>query len=533
MSDQERPLSRRERRAQEQREAHRLDDTAALEPGLDSHGIPLFAPDGRPLSRRERRRLERLQNPVETWTAEEEMIATGQIPAMTPDRIAEQERIARDKAEAAQREARVASEEILQPGTEAVEARPEPHDAAERRTSLLPESPAEPTSAPEPESTPAPEPEASFEDQHEATAEPVAEPAPQPEPDPVFEPEPQAEQDLTPDPEPVSEPERPLGMPPGMTPEMFDMLFPPGSAQRKLMEEQAGGQPAPSAPSAPHASSTGGPDVGEQSAPSPADPYASEVDESVEVDAHEPSAPATSDAPSSESPWQHTPSEPQWEPAAESDATPVVDETPEPWGYEPSPAEPERPVDLWATVHADADSPSSPDPQEPSLKPWEPSEESRSAASADSFDDIVSASSAEELSPATGAHPVFAPVSSGSATSAHSAAEGSEASPWDAHPLATAEVKAVTGEVDVDVDEEELESEPLPRPDLSNVRTSTHAPIPDVEPVPTGNFEVEPREKPELHPAGGARHFGWAQLAVLGAVAFALGVIVWNVMKGS
>src|SRR5690554_6348932 len=113
MTDDGRHISRRERRAQEEREAANVPaDTDALSLGPISESIPTHAPDGRMLTRRERRRLERARQPMETWTAEEEMIATGQIPAMTPERIAEQEKLARERAAAAQREAQEASAEL-------------------------------------------------------------------------------------------------------------------------------------------------------------------------------------------------------------------------------------------------------------------------------------------------------------------------------------------------------------------------------------------------------------------------------------
>lgn len=57
------------------------------------------------LSRKERRRLERLENPMETWTAEEEARHTGQVPSMTPEAIARQEEAARQRAAAVQQEA--------------------------------------------------------------------------------------------------------------------------------------------------------------------------------------------------------------------------------------------------------------------------------------------------------------------------------------------------------------------------------------------------------------------------------------------
>jgi hypothetical protein len=97
-------LSRRARRAQEE------DALSGEIPTTAS--VPEAKPDTQSLSRRDRRRLERVAHPVETWTAEEEMIATGQIPTVTPEVIAEQERIAREKAAQAQAEAEAASAEL-------------------------------------------------------------------------------------------------------------------------------------------------------------------------------------------------------------------------------------------------------------------------------------------------------------------------------------------------------------------------------------------------------------------------------------
>jgi hypothetical protein len=105
------PLSRRARRTFEEEAADRAalnDPTLSLAPGLSSGEIP----DASQLSRRDRRRLERLARPLEAWTAEEEMLATGQIPAMTPERIAEQERISREKAMRAAQDAASASQEL-------------------------------------------------------------------------------------------------------------------------------------------------------------------------------------------------------------------------------------------------------------------------------------------------------------------------------------------------------------------------------------------------------------------------------------
>ncbi len=61
------------------------------------------------LSRRDRRRLERLEKPMETWTAEEEQRHTGQVPTMTPGVIAQQEALAQQRAAAAQQDAHLAT----------------------------------------------------------------------------------------------------------------------------------------------------------------------------------------------------------------------------------------------------------------------------------------------------------------------------------------------------------------------------------------------------------------------------------------
>ncbi len=38
-----------------------------------------------------------------------------------------------------------------------------------------------------------------------------------------------------------------------------------------------------------------------------------------------------------------------------------------------------------------------------------------------------------------------------------------------------------------------------------------------------------PRPTVEVQPAGGARDFGWPHIAVLAAVAFVLGIVVWKI----
>ena len=109
------PLSRRARRTFEEEAADRAalaDPTRALARGLSTGEVPSTDSETLALSRRDRRRLERLAQPLEAWTAEEEMIATGRIPAMTPERIAEHERTSREKATRAAADAETASQEL-------------------------------------------------------------------------------------------------------------------------------------------------------------------------------------------------------------------------------------------------------------------------------------------------------------------------------------------------------------------------------------------------------------------------------------
>ena len=80
------------------------------------------------LSRRDRRRLERLEQPMETWTADEEARHTGQVPTVTPEVIAQQEALARQRAAEAQQDALRATGEIpiVQPGQVAAPRPPIP-----------------------------------------------------------------------------------------------------------------------------------------------------------------------------------------------------------------------------------------------------------------------------------------------------------------------------------------------------------------------------------------------------------------------
>jgi len=115
MAEPARPLSRRERREMEERAAAA---EAAPEPRpvreLDPEPESPSAAPSKPVSRRDRRRMERLEQPMETWTAEEEMRHTGQVPTMTPEVIAQQEELARRRAAEAQEDAVRATGEMHQ-----------------------------------------------------------------------------------------------------------------------------------------------------------------------------------------------------------------------------------------------------------------------------------------------------------------------------------------------------------------------------------------------------------------------------------
>lgn len=562
MTDESRPLSRRERRAQEMRDAARTEDTTPIEAGLDTSGMPLT--EGTILSRRERRRLERLAHPVETWTAEEEMLATGQIPTMTPERIAEQEQIERERAEAAQHEAdTTAHAEISDDAADAVAeasvATPdeavEPDDIAEpARASLIPgavpDDEVESLAEPEAEAEPEPEPEPS------AEAEPVVEPEPEPEAE--AEAEPDADDvavDSEPE-EPVASPAAPLGMPPGMSPEMFEALFPPGSLQRRLMEQQAeeAAADASSQSSAPEPGTEGSSESPvESEALAEAEPEEPEEPEEA-VAAPTPESDLNDDrgAPARVEPKPDTVAVPWVPTSATESSSPIAPSWPSRASQATAPTDGavEESAVSEHTTASSASAASAPSPARPAwtvVSQAEP-EQGSASASAEETDAPESAEPSFEAILGTGAIPV-APTDTARSTSAPSTASAAFApvsaeasastvlpasvpSVWDSHPLATSAIPQVKDQVDIDPDA--LESEPLPQPDLSGVRplmSTQTGEFPPVEPVPTGQIEVERRERPDLGPAGGARHFGWAQVAVLGAVAFVLGVVVWNVAE--
>jgi len=517
MTEQGKPLSRRERRALEARQSG--GDIEPTEAIADATGeATLTSPDGTPLNRRDRRRLERAAHPMETWTAEEEMIATGQLPAMTPERIVEQEAMARQKAEQAAAEAEAEAADAAAAATvfgsaDGVDG-DEPHanlSHSEDQADVAPaEAPARPSIfgravgaelphqadgaddvapevAPEADAEPEPEPDR----QHDAP-EPVAESVPRPEP--VFEQpveshadavaEPATAVDAEPadisdvpaapffasasDPDPVADlldESTPAAEPepydPTQTPEAFRGMFPPGSLQARAFAAQQRVEQAERVSSQTY---DGGSDAAEEFRRLTAMAMAG-IEGSSATHAK----------------------------------APVPEEV----------MDVETPTSDFTLDEVDASA-------------------SQSAPHHATFDQVIAPHSGEHplvertidpsadipMTPQTGSNPVVAP------------------SIWDSHPLSQSHTTA--REIN------DAPSQAIPRPDFSQLAPapSPAAPAPFTAdaytsmdaPLTTGSIEVARRKVPELHPAGGARHFRWAHLAVLGAIAFVLGVLVWNLI---
>ncbi|MCR6712984.1 MAG: hypothetical protein NVV57_09965 [Demequina sp.] len=428
MTEAAQPLSRRERRA--------MEEAARAAEGEVTQALPVA---GEPetvsiLSRRERRRLERLANPLETWTEEEELIATGQMPAMTPEVIAEQERLAAERAE--QERAAAAFAEV----------------------------------APQPEPVAEPEPK------------PVAEvaPEPEPQPEPVAEVAPEAE----PEPEPAAEPAQPVSQ----IPADLRHLFPPGSLQARALETQRTNDVFTTNPSA--------------------------ADEIRQL-THEAMEDIT---------------------RASTGAHPVVEEAPS-----EVPALPEG-VDVEALWNA----PTVDEPvREPKLPPA--SEPASAEAPHDAPVDLAEVPFVQDLpvpsEPKKGDAPGLSPVWSalvpatpsergeGRGAAAVPVADESPApSLWDSHPLINPGASPVR----------ELPAEPvqqeLPRPDLSallntqaNPTVEQQAQLRSTEPLTSTGAIPQRVVEPQV--GGGTRHFRWAHLAVIGSIAFLLGVVAWNIAR--
>jgi hypothetical protein len=445
MTEPAQPLSRRERRA--------LEEAARAAEGEVTQALPVA---GEPetvsiMSRRERRRLERLANPLETWTEEEELIATGQMPAMTPEVLAEQDRIAAERAEAERAEAeRAASAYAEAAPADEVAYEPEPEPVADA------------VAAPEPAAEPEPEP----------VADVVEEPAPAPAPEPAAEPESASEPA-------VQQPEA------QQIPADLRHLFPPGSLQARAFEAR------------------------EASAPVATDPAA--ADEIRQL-THEAMAGIT---------------------RASTGATPVVDEV-----QSDVPELPEG-IDVEALWNA-------PTVDEPIREAVLPPANAVDGAS-DAPVDLADVPFVQELpvpaEPHAGEAPGTAPVWSALVpTTPSEFVEGRAAAPapavedkpasslWDTHPLINPSSSPVR----------ELPPEPashdLPRPDLSallntqaNPTVEQQAQLRSTEPLTTTG--AMPQRVVEPQAGGGTRHFRWAHLAVIGAIAFVLGVLAWNIAR--
>ncbi|WP_084126928.1 hypothetical protein [Demequina sp. NBRC 110054] len=648
MTDSGAPLSRRERRLRaEQAAAAEFDDLATSQTAA-------IGKDGRPLTRKERRALERTQHPMETWTAEEEMLATGQLPAMTPEVVAEQERQARERAEQAALEAEVTSEElrrvsagqdghgepptqeppaeeypaqapvadaIAEPAAEPVEAvapveaaapvvESAADDAEEPSGEAFDEAPAEepgdtavqwptaeavapaaaqfawPSSEPSPsvqETAPSQSEEpgtgapvvedyagimspSSGEDAEEAGRLPFTgltrrraadQPGEASTPDEPRSAQTPGEQDLlqpaaeepatqqtAPDVEaqPVESAEEPAASeepPASGLPASLLSLFPPGSPQAKMMEEGAAHaraqaaapmQRTPLPPLTPAAGQA-------SSEPTPAqvavaEPVADEAAEPVESPAAE--QPATRGT--------LTPEAAALEEALQAAAPPEETATAE---AEAPAAEGSAPAGIWtATAAIDpetvdhaaraagaavADRLGEPAPHERELP-------------AEVFGDPA----ARTITPAAAPHALTAQHGDDAPTQAFppvtafgtspTRGHGEAPSVWDTHPL-------LGGPTDFDPDEQTAVGA-LPMPDLAALEeaarpatqsaTQGEASEPIVAGPVTDGIEVPRREVPQLEPTHGARDMHWAHFLVIGAVAFVLGLLVYQlVVRGA
>lgn len=618
------PLSRRARRAQEAQAAERAaaqnDPTAPLPESGFTGEVPEYGPDGKPLSRRDRRRLERLSRPMEAWTAEEEMIATGQIPAMTPERIAEQERLAREAAERAAADAQTASQELRvlaehdlkrpgtgdtpQPPTRVSSAdvplvQPAPRAEAdaplEERRIVEPYSPrfeldeddatAAGGESPSVEIPTGYDPEAKIErtpaptgqDEPGFSGEPTAWPAdvdgalapPSPEVRPATVNEPAVSSEATPDaqephaqepsmPEPAAGEDTAAAQTlaaeraqaaasleaaaareaeaAAARAKVFEELFPPGSSQAALLEHSRD-EPAASEQAAPSQTAEQDDEEAErlrgieeirrltEAAISGLGPTTPHHDE-------EPTS-AAADAPAESANRFEMPPDPEGHDTFQGFRTVGQEQPPEPPLPTPGAlAPPSGQLPLAGSGHPFSASP-------------QPEAEAAPAPHQAAFDETARAASTE------------IPVRS---FDQPGPAQNDAASGWGSHPLDSA---APSGVPDVN-DYKPVTN--VPRPDLSQVNAprpgGPFAPVSGQNPTtggeaPTasgqfpgvnGEFQPNPsafgsdpsatgqiapiRRVPDLPPVGGAGHFRWHHLAVIGALVFVLGVIIYNVWLG-
>jgi len=479
-----------------------MEEAARAAEGEMTQALPVTPETLDTLSRRERRRLERLANPPESWTEEEELIATGQMPAMTGDLLAEQDQLARERADAAAAAAQAYKTTAAEPEVaEAPAAVAEPAAEVQSEVAEAPAAVAEPVAEVQPE----------FAETPDAVAEPAAE--------------------VQPEPKWVAEPEQVVDADSGdEVPADLRQLFPQGSLQARAIAAQAAAEPV---------------------APEPADTTA--VDEIRRL-THEAMAGINRVAAASAT-------EPQEEPdahaAPETDvpnSEPLDDMPLNAVPLNPMPLNP-MPVDSGEGEPAAANVPALPDGVDvealwnaPTL-----SEQDRSPKLTPAFNDVdpepVELAAAPFVNDvpvprqptgteAPGTEPVWSALVPARPGAHPDSAFGDvdqmrEAAPqptvWDTHPLTNPGATPVR----------ELPSEPvvreLPKPDLSVLLTAQAAPsvgqTPYVSTEPLTTTGAMPQRLAEPQSGGGARHFRWAHLAVIGAIAFVLGVVAWNIAR--
>ena len=586
------PLSRRARRTFEEEAADRaalVDPTLALGDGLATTEFSGVDSDGVALSRRDRRRLERLAQPLEAWTAEEEMIATGHIPTMTPERIAEHERASREKAIRAAADAESASQEIRalaepemrQPAAEYVAPEPEYAQPAPEAEYAQPAPEAEHVQ-PAPEYV-APEPEYA---QPAPEAEHVA---PEPEyvaPEPEYaQPAPEAEY-VAPEPEYVAPELSGFDVPtPASVPYQPRMVF-----DDKPLEAVTHAQPsAPSVPETPpstepaHGSHDSErsrvfaelfPQGSNQAALRDFDPYAKS--DSLEDGQASALDPASND----EIPVLLPPDPGPAGPSSAADeirrlaaeAMSGIEraartEEPAKASTPPAVTDPSvaaefaslRSAQVAPAPAARQDEPeSAPRDEAPSwgLSLAGSSEEHDHAdagsgsASEPAFDTLGESSMAEQASPSTPAEGLapreatfdqLIQSGSGAVPTRHvddrQPAETSGQLPTQTRSAQQLPTPAWGSQPAVSTPIDVNQFEPIsnaPQPDFSGLYQQSSAPAfnpaPGEDPTPltsTGQFATVRR--PDLPEVGGAKHFKWLHLAVIGALMFVLGVVIYNV----
>ena len=577
------PLSRRARRDMEAQAAERAaaqgDPTRSLAQGAATGEGPEVDAEGQIVSRRDRRRRERLARPMESWTAEEEMIATGQIPAMTPERIAEQEWLARDTAERAAVDAQTASSELRtlaqrdleqqrpdEPaappvrvsGADVPMVQPEPRAEAKasfeepeivepysprfelddrEMKSVRHESPSveiptgfdpdakiertpAPTGEPDPDDAgdqPTAWPESfeailapSFEEADPASAAPVAE-------TPATAEKLAAEQAY----EEAREAEAAAARA-----KVFEELFPPGSSQAALLAHDRREREAAAAAAAAAAVQSA------ESAESAGSELAQDDDEEAErqrgIEEIRRLTEAAISGFEKKSPPQDESTEPD-SPQLESDQSESADRFEMPADPEEGPAfqgfgalvsPPE-----WQQTKA------SPMPDPGALAPPSGEIPTTPAPHQATFDETVRTASTEiPIRPMDQPQPT----------------QEQAPSPWGIHPLDAAQASAPN-----DVNNFQPVSN-APRPDFSQLNSrppsgqfpTTNGEFPTTgTPLQSnsGQFADDPsatgqiapvRRTPDLPPVGGASHFKWLHLAVIGALVFVLGVVIYNVAWG-